>query len=80
MDHAEKMAFVGFLSGLDKSAFPRIIGTKGANVSRLRDETGADINVSKEDDVITIAGLFSSFDVSYHVRSCSCLCRNAIRY
>jgi hypothetical protein len=62
MDHAEKMAFVGFLSGLDKSAFPRIIGTKGANVSRLRDETGADINVSKEDDVITIAGLFSSFD------------------
>jgi hypothetical protein len=62
MDQAEKMAYIGFLSGLDQSVFPRIIGTKGANISRLRDETGADINVSKDDDTITITGTQSAID------------------
>ena len=31
-------------------------GAKGANVSRLRQETGADITVSREDNTITIIG------------------------
>jgi hypothetical protein len=38
--HAEKMSHVGFLTGIDKSVFPRIVGTKGATIQRLRDETG----------------------------------------
>lgn len=54
--NAEAATHVGFLTGLPRSAFPRIIGSKGATISRLRAETGADINVGKEDDVITITG------------------------
>ena len=49
-------ASVGLLSGLPRSAFPRIIGSKGATISRLRADTGADINVGKDDDLITITG------------------------
>jgi hypothetical protein len=62
IDQAAKMEHIGFLTGLDQSVFPRIIGTKGANISRLRDETGADINVSKDDDTITISGTQSAID------------------
>lgn len=47
---------VGLLTGLPRSAFPRIIGSKGATITRLRAETGADIHVGKEDDLITITG------------------------
>lgn len=47
---------VGLLTGLPRSAFPRIIGSKGATISRLRAETGADITVGKDDDLITITG------------------------
>lgn len=43
IEHAKGMAFVGFLTLPDRSAFPRIVGSKGANVIRLRNETGADI-------------------------------------
>jgi polyribonucleotide nucleotidyltransferase len=46
----------GLLTGLPRSAFPRIIGAKGATISRLRAETGADITVGKDDDLITIVG------------------------
>ncbi|XP_006460828.1 hypothetical protein AGABI2DRAFT_221059 [Agaricus bisporus var. bisporus H97] len=54
--HAEQMSHVGYLTMPDKSSFPRIVGSKGVNVSRLRQETGADITVSREDTTITIIG------------------------
>jgi len=47
---------VGLWTGLPRSAFPRIIGSKGATISRLRVETGSDIQVGKDDDLITITG------------------------
>lgn len=54
--NAEGMSHVGFLTLADRSTFPRIVGSKGANVSRLRAETGADITVSREDSTIVIIG------------------------
>lgn len=54
--HAEQMSHVGYLTMPDRAPFPRIVGSKGANVSRLRQETGADITVSREDTTITIIG------------------------
>lgn len=54
--HAEQMSHVGYLTLPDRSSFPRIVGSKGANVARLRQETGADITVSREDTTITIIG------------------------
>jgi hypothetical protein len=59
IDHAERMSHVGFLTLSDRSMFPRIVGTKGANVARLRNETGADITVSRENCTIVIIGEFS---------------------
>lgn len=56
IERAEKAAFVGFLVVPDRSVFPRIVGTKGANISRLRLETGADITVGRDDNVITVIG------------------------
>lgn len=53
---AQAATHVGLLTGLPRSAFPRIIGSKGATISRLRAETGADITVGKDDDLITITG------------------------
>ena len=56
IEHAKTMTHVGFLTMPDRSLFPRIVGSRGANVSRLRAETGADITVSREDNSIVIAG------------------------
>lgn len=56
VEGAEKMSSVGFLTLPDRSFFPRIVGSKGANVSRLRAETGADITVSRENSTIVIIG------------------------
>lgn len=56
IEHAKTMTHVGFLTMPDRRLFPRIVGTRGANVSRLRAETGADITVSREDSLIVIAG------------------------
>ncbi|KAL1412774.1 hypothetical protein Q8F55_000522 [Vanrija albida] len=53
---AESASHVGLLTGLPRAAFPRIIGSKGATISRLRAETGTDITVGKENDLITITG------------------------
>jgi polyribonucleotide nucleotidyltransferase len=53
---AQAATHVGLLTGLPRSAFPRIIGAKGATISRLRADTGADITVGKDDDLITITG------------------------
>ena len=68
LDHAQKLieeaisqaqnaSSVGFLTLADRSAFPRIVGTKGANVARLRSETGAEITVGREDNTIVIVGM-----------------------
>lgn len=54
--NAEKMTHVGFLTMPNRSMFPRIVGAKGSNVSRLRAESGADITVSREDSTIVISG------------------------
>lgn len=53
---AEKSTSIGFLTLPDRSAFPRIVGTKGANVSRLRVETGADITVGRDNNTIVLIG------------------------
>ncbi|ORY33442.1 putative SCP160 protein [Naematelia encephala] len=55
-EKAKSSTHVGLLTGLPRSAFPRIIGSKGATISRLRVETGADIQVGKDDDLIVITG------------------------
>jgi hypothetical protein len=57
---AEGMSHVGFLTLPDRSLFPRIVGSKGANVTRLRTETGADITVSREDTTIVVVGMVDS--------------------
>lgn len=61
---AEKATSVGFLTLPDRSQFPRIVGTKGANVSRLRNETGADILVSRDSNTIVITGSTSSLELA----------------
>ncbi|TRM69469.1 hypothetical protein BD626DRAFT_392577 [Schizophyllum amplum] len=53
---AERMSHVGFLTMPDRSTFPRIVGSKGSTVARLRNETGADITVSRENSTIVIIG------------------------
>jgi len=53
---AEQMTHVGYLMLQDRAFFPRIVGSKGANVTRLKQETGADITVSRENTTITIIG------------------------
>jgi len=35
-----------------------IVGTRGSTVTRMRNETGADINVSRETPTIIISGMF----------------------
>lgn len=56
IESASRQSHVGFLTMPDRSTFPRIVGTKGANVARLRNETGADITVSRENNTIVIIG------------------------
>ncbi|WWC72034.1 uncharacterized protein I206_105993 [Kwoniella pini CBS 10737] len=60
VEKAKAANHVGLLTGLPRSAFPRIIGSKGSTISRIRAETGADVQVSKDDDLITITGDESS--------------------
>ncbi|KAJ3513316.1 hypothetical protein NLJ89_g3016 [Agrocybe chaxingu] len=56
INNAARMSHVGFLTLADRSMFPKIVGAKGANVARLRNETGADITVSRENNTIVIIG------------------------
>ncbi|KAJ7072109.1 hypothetical protein C8F01DRAFT_1297135 [Mycena amicta] len=56
IEHAQRMSHVGFLTLADRTMFPRIVGSKGSNVARLRNETGADITVSRENSTIVIIG------------------------
>ena len=53
---AELMSHVGFLTLPDRTSFPRIVGSKGANIARMHGETGADITVSRDDTTIVIMG------------------------
>ncbi|KAF8348341.1 hypothetical protein F5887DRAFT_953169 [Amanita rubescens] len=64
LEHAQAMSHVGFLTLPDRSLFPRIVGVKGSNVARLRNETGADIIVSKEDTTIAIIGTESNIETA----------------
>ena len=61
IENAARMSHVGFLTLADRTMFPRIVGTKGANVARLRNETGAEITVSRENNTIVIIGATSFF-------------------
>jgi hypothetical protein len=63
--NAGRMSHVGFLTMPDRSTFPRIVGVKGSNVSRLRNETGADIIVSRENSTIVIIGKFHLHRLTY---------------
>ncbi|KDQ21586.1 hypothetical protein BOTBODRAFT_26031 [Botryobasidium botryosum FD-172 SS1] len=56
IEHAKNSTHIGYLTLPDRTVFPRIVGTKGANVSRLRAETGAEIIVGRDDNRITIIG------------------------
>lgn len=74
IEHAEKSSSVGFLTLPDRSFFPRIVGTKGANVARLRAETGADITVSRENNTIIIIGK------PFHIEYKATIDRTSIRF
>ncbi|KAF6760130.1 SCP160 protein [Ephemerocybe angulata] len=56
IQNASKLSHVGFLTLADRSSFPRIVGSKGANVARVRSETGADVTVGRENNTIIIVG------------------------
>jgi len=56
INHVANLTHVGLLTLPDSSLFPKIVGAKGANVARLRNETGADITVSRENSTIVITG------------------------
>ncbi|KAF8441452.1 hypothetical protein L210DRAFT_1055834 [Boletus edulis BED1] len=62
IEQAEAMTHAGFLTLVDRSAFPKIVGTKGSNVARLRAETGADITVSRDSNTIVIIGSESAVE------------------
>ena len=61
IESAARLSHVGFLTLADRSMFPRIVGTKGANVARLRNESGADITVSRENNTIVIIGVLTLY-------------------
>lgn len=63
IEQAEAMTNVGFLTLPDRSAFPKIVGSKGSNVARLRAETGADITVSRDNNTIVIIGAFRTISI-----------------
>lgn len=71
IDGAASMSHVGFLTLPDRSTFPRIVGSKGANVTRLRAETGADITVSRENSTIVIIGKFAHTWADFLWSNCS---------
>ncbi|KAF8844641.1 hypothetical protein BDN67DRAFT_962561 [Paxillus ammoniavirescens] len=64
IEQAEAMTHVGFLTLADRSAFPRLVGSKGSNVARLRAETGADITVSRESNTIILIGSESAVEMA----------------
>ncbi|TFY70609.1 hypothetical protein EVG20_g2391 [Dentipellis fragilis] len=61
---AEGMTQIGFLTLPDRSSFPRIVGSKGSNIARLHNETGADITVSRENSTIVLMGSASALEAA----------------
>ena len=61
IEKAEAATHVGFLTLPDSSSFPRIVGTKGSNIARLYDMTGAHILVGRDNSTIIITGMFYHF-------------------
>jgi hypothetical protein len=61
IEKAEAATHVGFLTLPDSSSFPRIVGTKGSNIARLHDMTGAHILVGRDNSTIIITGTFYHF-------------------
>jgi len=62
VDKAKAATHVGFLTLPDRSSFPRIVGTKGSNIARLHETTGANILVGRENNTIIITGPESSLE------------------
>ncbi|KAI6046041.1 hypothetical protein EDC04DRAFT_2631698 [Pisolithus marmoratus] len=56
IEQAKDKTHIGFLTLPDRSVFPRLVGTKGSNITRLRNETGADITIGRENNTIVIVG------------------------
>jgi hypothetical protein len=56
LKQAEQATHVGFMTLADRTVFPRVVGAKGANVARLRAETGAEITVGRDDNTIVLVG------------------------
>lgn len=59
IEKARAATHVGFLTLPDRSSFPRIVGTKGSNIARLHEMTGADIHVGRDNNTIVIIGSFA---------------------
>ena len=64
IEMAQAATHVGFLTLPDRSSFPRIVGTKGSNIARLHDTTGAHILVGRENSTIIITGTFYHSSIS----------------
>ncbi|KZT52871.1 hypothetical protein CALCODRAFT_501784 [Calocera cornea HHB12733] len=62
ISHAATYTHVGFLTLPDRSMFPRIVGSKGSTITRIREETGANIDVGRDNNTIMITGSESSID------------------
>ena len=75
IEKAQAATHVGFLTLPDSSSFPRIVGTKGSNIARLHDMTGAHILVARDNSTITITGTrFSPLIISRIKKNCARLC------
>ncbi|EJU04322.1 hypothetical protein DACRYDRAFT_20891 [Dacryopinax primogenitus] len=54
--HAATYTHIGFLTLPNRTMFPRIVGSKGSTITRLREETGANIDVGRDNNTIMITG------------------------
>ncbi|KAI6026158.1 hypothetical protein BKA83DRAFT_28234 [Pisolithus microcarpus] len=64
IQQAKDKTHVGFLTLPDSSVFPRLVGTKGSNITRLRNETGTDITIGRENNTIVIVGSESAIEAA----------------
>ncbi|KAI6110629.1 hypothetical protein EDD16DRAFT_1239358 [Pisolithus croceorrhizus] len=64
IEQAKDKTHIGFLTLPDRSVFPRLVGTKGSNITRLRNETGTDITVGRENNTIVIVGPESAIEAA----------------
>ncbi|KAI6032918.1 hypothetical protein F5J12DRAFT_797418 [Pisolithus orientalis] len=64
IEQAKDKTHIGFLTLPDRSVFPRLVGTKGSNIARLRNETGTDITVGRENNTIVIVGSESALEAA----------------